>query len=617
MSPSAWSTAVGSPLQYLFAIALVVSILSRGQGVLVPIGLAVLIAFVLNPAVYALERNRLPRAAAVGLVLALGLALVGGFAYVVTAEFHAVASQVPQYSASIKSKLKTLRLTRSKAIADIQKTVEEAGRELDEQAGARNANVSRDPAGGQPSAQPVTVVPIEPTDVERLRTILTPIVEPLIEAGIVIVLVIFMLMRREDMRNRLIRLVGRGRMTLTTRTLDEAGQRISHFLFTQSVINTGFGVLVAAGLFAIGLQYPMLWGVAAAFLRFVPFLGAFIAMAMPAAVAAVQFEGWSQALEIVALFVGLDIVVANVVEPVVIGRHTGVSSPALLASALFWTWLWGPIGLVLSTPITVCLAVLGKHVPQLEFLGVLLGDDRVLEPEVTVYQRLLAGDEDEANDIVEAALKTSTPAEVMDGVLLPAIVRSSRDCAAADISEQAHTSVLRATADIVRRLGEPETEIPADATAGGAIAPVKVVIGVPARNASDEFALEMLGRLLDPCRYRMQPASTVTPVSDLASVVESAGTSVVCVAALPPGGLTHARALCRQLRARFPEGAIVLLRPGGAPEGEVVEGAKLATTLGAARAEIERAHGTQGAGDRARRSPHTAGEPPGVRSARE
>ena len=593
MPPISWLTAVGNPLQYLFAIALVVSILSRGQDVIVPIALAVFIAFVLNPAVYALER-RMPRVVAIGLVLALALALVGGFAYVVTAQFRAAAGQVPQYSASIKSKLKTLRFARTGAIADIQKTVEEAGRDLDKQAGVKSAGVSRDPAGARSEVQPVVVVPTEPTDVERLRTILVPVVAPLVDAGIVIVLVIFMLMRREDLRNRLIRLVGKGRVTVTTRTLDEAGQRISQFLFTQSVINAGFGVMVTAGLFAIGVQYAMLWGVAAAFLRFVPFLGAIIAMVMPTAVAAVQFEGWWPALQTVALFVGLDIVATNVVEPVVIGRHTGVSSLALLASALFWTWLWGPIGLLLSTPITVCLAVLGKHAPQLEFLGVLLGDDPVLEPEITVYQRLLAGDEDEANDIVEAALKTSTPAEVMDAVLLPALVRSARDRATDDITEQDHASVLRATADIVHRLGEPGTEIAADATADEAIAPVEVIIGVPARNASDELAVEMLGRLLDPRRYRMQPASTVTLVSDLASAVDGAGAAVVCIAALPPGGLTHARYLCKRLRARFPAGSIVLLRPGGAPEGEVVEGATRVTSLVAAREEIERVNGTQG-----------------------
>jgi predicted PurR-regulated permease PerM len=584
--PVSWFTAVGNPLQYLFALALVVSILSRGQDVIVPIALAVFVAFVLNPAVYALER-RVPRVAAIGLVLTLALALVGGFAFVLTAEFRDVAAQVPRYSASIKSKLATLRLTRTGPIADIEKTVENAGRELDKQAGAAQ-NAAHASAGMGPSAQPVVVVPGEPTDVERLRTILTPVVEPLLEAGVVIILVIFMLMQREDLRNRVIRMVGKGRVTLTTRTLDEAGRRISRFLFTQSVINAGFGVIVTAGLFAIGVQYALLWGVAAAFLRFVPFLGAILATVMPAAVAAVQFEGWWPVVETVVLFIGLDLVVANVVEPVLIGRHTGVSSLALLASALFWTWLWGPIGLLLSTPITVCLAVLGKHVPQLEFLGVLLGDEAALEPEITVYQRLLAGDEDEANEIVEEALETSTLAEVFDEVLLPAIVRSARDRAADDITEADHASVLRATTDIVRRLGEADVEVVVDATAVAVTAPVQVIIGVPARNTVDELAVEMLGQLLDASTYRMQRASTVTLASDLAAAVDGAGAAVVCIAALPPGGLTHARYLCKRLRARFPQRPIILLRPDPAPEGEAIEGVTRVASLVTARTEIER-----------------------------
>jgi predicted PurR-regulated permease PerM len=583
--PVPWFTAVGNALQYLFAIALLVSILSRGQDVIVPIALAVFIAFVLSPAVDALER-RVPRVAAIGLVLTLALALVGGFAFVLTAEFRDVAAQAPQYSKSIKGKLATLRLTRTGAIADIQKTVDDASRELDKQAGAAQSagRATRDST----SAQPVVVVPAEPTDVERLRTILTPVVEPLLEAVVVIILVIFMLMQREDLRNRLIRMVGKGRVTLTTRTLGEAGRRISRFLLTQSLINAGFGVIVTAGLFAIGVQYALLWGVAAAFLRFVPFLGAILAMVMPAAVAAVQFEGWWPTVETIVLFIGLDLVVANVVEPVLIGRHTGVSSLALLASALFWTWLWGPIGLLLSTPITVCLAVLGKHVPQLALLGVLLGDEAALEPEITVYQRLLAGDEDEANEIVEAALGTSTLAEVLDDVLLPAIVRSARDCAADDITEADHASVLRATTDIVHRLGEADVAVAVDATALAVTAPVQVVIGVSARNAVDELAVEMLGQLLDASRYRMQRASTVTLVSELAAAVDGAGAAVVCIAALPPGGLTHARHLCKRLRARFPQQSIILLRPAPAPEGEVIEGATRVTSLVAARAEIER-----------------------------
>src|SRR6185369_12201572 len=226
-----WRTALGSPLPFLLAVALVVSILSRGQDVIVPVALALFIAFVLNPAVYALER-RVPRVLAIGLVLTFALAIAGGFAYVLTAEVRDIAAQVPRYSASIKGKLATLRLTRTGAIADIQKTVDTANRELDKQATVPHV-AAQEPSGSRTNAQPVVVVPGEPTDVERIRSILAPVVEPLLEAGVVVVLVIFMLMQREDLRNRVIRTVGKGRVTLTTRTLDEAGRRISRLLFTQ------------------------------------------------------------------------------------------------------------------------------------------------------------------------------------------------------------------------------------------------------------------------------------------------------------------------------------------------------------------------------------------------
>ena len=585
MSRAPWSTVVGTPLQHVLAIALGVAILSRGQDVIAPLALAVFIAFVLTPVVHALERF-VPRVAAIGLVLTLSLALAGGVALVLAAEFRALAAQAPHYSKSITSKLATLRFSRTGAIADLERTVQDATQELDrrERTAESTRLARKHVARVEPSPQPVVVVPGESTDAARLRTIVGTVVAPLLEAGAVGVLVIFMLMQREDLRNRVIRMVGKGRMTLTTRALDEAARRISRFLFTQSMINAGFGLLVTAGLFAIGVQYALLWGVAAALLRFVPFLGATLAMVMPAAVAAVQFEGWVPALETVVLFIGLELVVANLVEPVLIGRHTGVSSLALLTSALFWTWLWGPVGLLLSTPITVCLAVLGRHVPQLELLGVLLGDEAALEPEITVYQRLLAGDEDEANEIVETALATSTRAQVWDAVLLPSLLRAARDRAADDITEADHASVLRATTDMVQRLVDTDAETTTAAVTGR----VQVVLGVPARSPVDALALDMLGQLLDATRYRMQRASTVTMVSDLAAAADAAGAAVVCIAALPPGGLTHARYLCKRLRVRVPNRPIVLLRPGVAPDGEGIEGATRVTSLTAALDEIGR-----------------------------
>ena len=297
----------------------------------------------------------------------------------------------------------------------------------------------------QKSIQQVLVIPSEPTDVERFWEMVEPIFEPLARVGIVLVLTIFMLIQREDLRNRFIRLVGQGRMTLTTQTMDEAGQRISRFLLTQSVINAGFGLIVATALFWIGVPYAILWGVTAALLRFVPYVGSLLAMLLPTALAFVLFDGWSRTLATLGLFLSLDAVTANVIEPLLIGRHTGVSSLALLVSALFWTWLWGPVGLILSTPLTVCLAVLGKHVPRLEFLAVLLGDEPALETDISFYQRLLAGDEDEASEIVEQQLQTTSREQVFDEMLVPTLLLAERDRVREAISES--EQAVRAAGD--------------------------------------------------------------------------------------------------------------------------------------------------------------------------
>jgi len=565
MPAGPWSLGTPGPFRFLVALTLLVAILSRGQAFLVPIALAVFLAFVVHPVVRAVERLRVPRLAAIVLVLGVALALIGGFGYVLTAQLRELAAHMPEYSSSIRSKLETLRVDRQGALANIQKTVEEASRDLDRKERATPPAVT---------VQPVTIVASQPTDVDRLR-ILTPIVAPLLDAGVVLVLAVFLLMQREDIRNRIVRLAGPGRLTLTTRTMDEAGQRISRYLLAQSAINAAFGATIAGGLLWIGVPYALLWGAAGALLRFVPYVGAPLAMLMPATVAAIRFEGWREVVEILALFLGVDAMTANVVEPLAIGPHTGVSSLALLLMALFWAWLWGPVGLLLSTPITLCLAVLGKHVPQLEFLAVLLGEDAALEPELGVYQRLLAGDEDEANEIVDHALATTTVEAVFDDVLLPAVLRSGADRAAERISDADHEFVLRVTGRIVERLAE---SLPAEPRPPLASA-LPPVLMVPARNAVDEAALEMLAHLIGP-RRRLQRLSTATLASELVAAAVASPLAGICIAALPPGGLAHARYLCKRLRAAPCEAPIVVLRPGA---DRAIDGADCASTLAGAR----------------------------------
>ena len=321
MIKSQWSALEEAliPLLFIATIALLVTILALAHAVFIPVALAIMLTFILTPGVEALERLSLPRVGAVAVVMVLTLGVVGGFGYVLSRQFNDLAAQIPQYSKTIKQKFATLRASRKGAIADMQKTVEEVSHELDKQEEKAeqkgNKKTDEKTLTVKQNVQPVLVVPSEPTDVERFWAMVAPIFEPLATVGIVLILTIFMLIQREDLRNRFLRLMGHGKITLTTRTMDEAGQRISRYLLTQSLINSGFGILVAAALFWIGLPYAILWGVTAALLRFVPYIGSLLAMLLPTALAFVLFEGWSQTLMTLGLFLILDAVTANVVEP--------------------------------------------------------------------------------------------------------------------------------------------------------------------------------------------------------------------------------------------------------------------------------------------------------------
>jgi predicted PurR-regulated permease PerM len=577
MATPQWSSLleVPTPLLYVATFALLVTILSHGQAVLVPVALAAMLTFILTPVVKALERRGLPRIAAVAAVIVLTLGVVGGAGYVFSRQFNDLAAQFPRYSDTIKQKFASLRASRKGWGADMQKTVDRVSHELDTQemeTGKKGSKKANDKAlEVQKHIQPVLVIPSEPTDVERFWGMVEPIFEPLARVGIVLILTIFMLIQREDLRNRFIRLVGQGRMTLTIQTMDEAGQRISRFLLAQSVINSGFGLIVAIALFGIGVPYAILWGVTAALLRFVPYVGTLLALLLPTALAFVLFDGWSRTLATLGLFLSLDAVTANVIEPLLIGRHTGVSSLALLVSALFWTWLWGPIGLVLSTPLTVCLAVLGKHVPRLEFLAVLLGDEPALETDISFYQRLLAGDEDEASEIVEQELQTTSREQVFDEMLVPTLLLAERDRVREAISESKQQFVLQTIRDIVQHLADAQAQADkaasaANGTASPAGTPRGHIVGVPARTLGDQIALEMLSQLFDSFTCEIEQLSTVTLASEVLMAVEQGAPDLICITALPPGGLTQARYLCKRLRTRFPEVRIVMVRPSVAAD---------------------------------------------------
>ncbi len=570
----------------LGTVVLIVAVLARAEAIFVPLALAIVVAFALGPAVRLFERA-LGRVAAVAVVVLVALAAVAGFSYLLERQVVDLSAEMTKYSDSIQRKMVALRGSEGSGLGGLSKSVDRAVRNLDEQVEADQG------------ARPVRLVPAEATALERIGSALGPIVAPLARAGIVLVLVIFFLIKREDLRDRFIRLVGRGHVTLTTRALDEAGQRIGRFLAQQSAINGSFGVAVAAGLLGIGIPYAPLWGFVAAVLRFVPFVGTLFAMTIPAALAFAQFPGWWQLVATLGLFLGLDVLVAYVIEPIVIGAKTGVSSMAMLVSAIFWSWLWGPVGLVLSTPLTVCLAVLGKHVPRLSSLAVLLDDKPALEDQMVLYHRLLSGDEEEAQEILDKRFRERTRAQVFDEIIIPALLLADRDRARGEISESDHQHVVRT----IRALADTAPEAAGDRAA--APAPVgesrrlQRVVGVSARTVTDETIWQMLAQLVDPRKVQLESVGSSYLASDVTSG-DPAGVStdapdLVCVISVPPGGLAQARYICRRLRAKLPQTPILVIRPGA--QARVSESSQRLTedgasevcfTLEEARTSVER-----------------------------
>jgi predicted PurR-regulated permease PerM len=569
----------------LATVVLIVAVLSRAQAVFVPLALAIVLAFALGPAVRLFERA-LGRVGAVVFVVILALAAVGGFGYLLERQVVDLSAEMTKYSDSIQRKMIALRGSEGSGLGGLAKSVDRAVRNLDEQVEADQG------------ARPVRVVPAEATALERIGSALAPILEPLARAGIVLVLVIFFLIKREDLRDRFIRLIGRGHVTLTTRALDEAGQRIGRFLAQQSAINGSFGVVIAMGLMGFGIPYAPLWGFVAAVLRFVPFVGTLFAMLVPAALAFAQFPGWWQLVATLGLFLGLDVLVAYVVEPIVIGAKTGVSTMAMLVSAIFWSWLWGPVGLVLATPLTVCLAVLGKHVPRLSALAILLDDQPALEDQLVLYHRLLSGDEEEAQEILDKRFREKTRSQVFDEIIIPALLLADRDRARGEISEADHQHVVRS----IRALADTA---PASPVAQGAPVVlgedprvprrIRRIVGVSARTVTDETIWEMLAQLIDPANVQLESVGSSYLAASAEADTSLDAPDIVCVISVPPGGLAQARYICRRLRAKLPQTPILVIRPGaqaGAQESSQrlsEDGAgQVCFTLEEARAIVER-----------------------------
>ncbi len=528
------------------------------RGVLVPFALAMLLSFVLTPPVKQLQRLRFPRVPAVILVVFVAVAGAVFVGFVVTNQLVDVTTQLPTYRANIQRKLTFLHDGGSIGVVKAMEAVTELGAEVVETLPGATAQQSIPRTGRNSTAlkhgEPVEVRVIQ-TPSSSLEVLLS-LIAPLGIAAVVLVFTIFILLRLEDLRNRFIRLVGHNHITLMTQALDDASQRISTYLFLQFVVNSVYGTVIGLGLHLIGLPNALLWGVIATVFRFVPYIGSPIAAFLPIALSMAVFDGWTKSLTILGFFLVVEIVVANFVEPLLYGSKTGISSLAILVAAIFWTLLWGPVGLVLSTPLTVCLVVIGRHVPQLEFLHVLLGDEPVLTPELRFYQRMLASDLGEARQVLEQCLQSSSLLELYDSVVIPALSIAQRDRQQNDLDEGAAETIYQNTREMLDELSEEHREPQKldadsvteehDASAGYGYK----IVCIPSRTGADETVASMLVQLLE--REGRQAAciplrSSVEMLAQLAA----AGPDVVVVSALQPFGLTHAKRWVAQVRTQL------------------------------------------------------------------
>ncbi len=537
---------------------LVVVVLYWAQAVLVPIALALLLSFVLAPPVTWLERW-LGRVPAVLVVVTLVFMLLGVAVWGLVRQMDNLARDLPTYRVNILTKIADVRgASKGGSVEKLQETIEGIKTDL----GKDDA-----PAGGRTKRpQQRVMVDIAPAAIFPGFTWLGPIMGPLGTAGLVVAFVIFMLLERRDLRDRLIGLIGHGRMTFTTKAFDEAGTRVSKQLLMQSLVNAIYGIVAGLGLYFLGVPYPLVWGILGAALRFIPYLGPMLGAGAPLLVSLAALPGWIDSLWVMSMFIVLELLTNLWLETVLYAGAAGVSQVALLISVAFWTWLWGPLGLLMATPLTVCLVVLGKHVPGLTFVGTLMADTAPLAADYGYYQRLLARDPGEAADLIERHIKNEPPGTVYDALLLPALNYAERDRQENRLSTEEEAAVIDATrelltdaADSIRQLQPASIEAIETPELPRPREPLRV-LGYAANGAADELALAMLAQSLNGLPIAIEMTNARLLASDLVALVRTRGVSVICIVDLPPSPSSKSRYLIKRLHAAFPDLRILMGR---------------------------------------------------------
>jgi len=545
---NATRTASGLLIGFLIVVAM-----WAAAEALKPIALAVLLAFLLAPAVARLERLGTPRVLSIALVLLLLLGAIGGAAYVVGGQVASLAEELPKYQENMREKFGRLKPSSQSPVGKIVATIDGMLESL--QSTEERSAVSVRVVSGFAS-------------LEQFHNVMGPVESVAAMIGIVLLLVVFLLLQREDIGNRITRLVGWGQIGVTTKTLAEIGASLSRYLAALALVNTSFGLLVTLGLWAIGIPSPALWGFLAGILRFIPYVGTMLAMLLPTVLAIAHSSGWWPPVMVVGLFALLELIV-NSVEPFLYGKSAGVSPVGLLVSALFWTWLWGGLGLFLTNALTVCLAVAGRQVPGLEFLDTLLRHDVKVTEDVRWYQRALNRDQDGALAILDDALRATSFEEVCDQIIIPNLGRAENDRSRRFVDNRDVAFIWRVVREWLDDLADredfapappPTPEIKALASDSAKEIPRRPdfgdpetapLIGIATGGGADSLALRMLNLLLKSSGMRIAVLSAGGSSLQISDKVGALSPALILISHIPPGGLTRARYLTKRLRAQY------------------------------------------------------------------
>ena len=539
-------------------LAVTVLILFFARDLIVPFAFALTLAFLLAPAVSRLEARRVPRILAVAITGILAFTIICAGGYVVARQLLNVARSLPAYRLSIQQKIASVHSPAEQSLEKAFTAVEDISGDLATSAGTVSPTPQQPPA----QVQPVRIIDPDRTQVQSTAELLMRFLRPIGTLGVVIVFTIYLLMKREDLRHRILLLAGMGRISVMTQALQDAATRISQYLLFQVAVNAAYGTLFGFGLFLIGVPNATLWGVLAGLLRIVPYIGTATSVVLPLVVSVATFPSWVEPLLIIGLFLALELTATNFVEPWLFSSRTGISSLALLAMAIFWALLWGWPGLILSTPLTVCIVVMGRYVPQLSFLHTLLGTDAELSAEALFYERLLAMDQQEAHAVANRFLETRPLVELYDSVLIPALALVEQDRHQGNLDDVRCNFFFLSIGELIAELTDYRQKELSDTAA----IPTRrspgsndfAVVCISASDQADELTTHMLVQLMERAHHQTLHLPAASVSGEILDTLAHESNTVIFISALPPFAFSQARAICHRVRSHLPNNRIII-----------------------------------------------------------